>query len=100
MPENGREGIPTGPRSRLPGRWSAICSRWSAGNRTLWLPRSSAAAQQQPKNLSNKEKAKTSGFIDAQTARSRGCRLGEGSKLRRLTTNCFGTGREHKLNHL
>ena len=28
------------------------------------------------------------------------CRLGEGSELRRLTTNCFGTGREHKLNHL
>jgi hypothetical protein len=22
-------------------------------------------------------------------------RLGEGAKLRRLTTNCFGTGREH-----
>jgi hypothetical protein len=29
-----------------------------------------------------------------------GCRLGEGAKLRRLTTNCFGTGRDHKLNHL
>jgi len=78
VPENWREGIPTGPRWRLPGRWSATCSLWSAGIRTSCLPRSSAE-RRQLKNLSNKEGAKTSGFIDAQTARSCSCRLGEGA---------------------
>ena len=41
------------------------------------------------------------GLFDAQAARSR--RLADWAKeikLRRLTTNCFGTGREHKLNLL
>jgi hypothetical protein len=28
------------------------------------------------------------------------CRLGKGPTLLRLITNCFGTGRAHKLNHL
>jgi Transposase IS116/IS110/IS902 family len=28
-----------------------------------------------------------------------GCPLGEGAILQRLITNCFGTGRDHKLNH-
>jgi len=45
------------------------------------------------------EKQNTSGFRNAQAARS--CRLPTGRRttLRRLITNCFGTGREHKLNH-
>jgi len=78
VPENWREEIPTGPRWRLPGRWSATCLLWSAGIRTSCLPRSSAE-RRQLKTLSNKERAKTSGFIDAQTARSCSCRLGEGA---------------------
>jgi transposase len=48
----------------------------------------------------NKEKTKISGFIEAQAARSRQLATGRRGKLRRPITNCFGTGREHKLNHL
>ena len=53
------------------------------------------------KTFPNKGKAKTSGFIERA-----GCQVppvadwAKEQHSRRLTTNCFGTGREHKLNHL
>jgi hypothetical protein len=43
---------------------------------------------------------KTSGFIDAQAARSRGLPTRRRVKTPETQYELFGTGREHKLNHL
>ena len=42
----------------------------------------------------------TSGSIDARTARSRRSPAGRRRRLLRLSSDCFGTGREHKLSLL
>jgi hypothetical protein len=91
------EETATVPHSPWPGRWWPICSPWNAGNRISCLPKNSQVRRQR-KNLPVRNE-KTSGLFDAQAARSRSWRLGDGGNSEALL-NCFGTGREHKLNLL
>jgi hypothetical protein len=63
------------------------------------IPARSSELRQRKKHFPNKGKTKT-GSIDAQAARSRRSPPGRRRRLPRLTSNCFGTGREHKLNLL
>jgi hypothetical protein len=88
-------------RYRDPRAVSLVCSMlaWSAGNRTSCLPKNSAERQQR-KTFPDEEREK---HQDSSMPRLPGpavCRLSEGDETPEALSNCFGTGREHKLNLL
>jgi hypothetical protein len=80
-----------------PGKWLCGCWPWKNATETSCLPASSSKPRQRKNFLIRKTKT---GSIDAQAARSRRSPPGRGRRLPRLSSSCFGTGREHKLNLL
>ena len=89
-----REEIPTEPHWQWPGRWSATCWRLNADNRISFRPRLH-------KNLFLiREKQKHRDLSKRRLPGPAGWRLSDGVQLPRLSSSCFGTGREHTLNHL
>ena len=97
--ESGSEATAIGPPWQWPGKWSCYMLAVERRRRRLRACRRVQADRGSVKHFPNKEKQKQ-GSIDAQAARSRRSPPGRRRRLPRLSSNCFGTGREHKLNLL
>src|SRR5712691_4329562 len=97
MNESSRKAMRIAPPWRWPGRWSPICWPWIAEKRTSFLQKGEARRRLKPPAAVEKR-------LQDYTARRlpgpAGGRLSEGDQTPEAPSNCFGTGREHKLNLL